>query len=297
MKNFWILPVLAIGLTSCVSQKQFDELKSEKTALENQNRNLNEELATQQSKIDNLNNNYVAKGNQTKSLENRVSILETEKKYLKDQLNSLNESYNDLINTNEGAITQKAAKVKQLIADLKKREERLEKLEKLLAQKENQMQGVKEKLIQALKSYQGKGVKIHNKEGKLYVSMDNSMLFKSGRWDLNNEAKTAISKLSKVLASDPTLNVMIEGHTDKKAYNGNNFIKDNWDLSVKRATTVVRELLKNTQINKKRITAAGRSLYSPISEGNTQLDLAKNRRIEVVIIPDLTAFEKLLESK
>ena len=125
--------------------------------------------------------------------------------------------------------------------------------------------------------------------------MDEKLLFASGSFTLNANGKDAILKLAKVLEENQDIKIMVEGHTDADAYRGSGQLKDNWDLSVKRATTIVRLLEQNSKIDPKRITAAGRSKYVPVDSNETKEGKSKNRRTEIILMPNLDLLNNLVE--
>ena len=122
------------------------------------------------------------------------------------------------------------------------------------------------------------------------------MLFKSGSWEVGSDGKMAVKQLGEVLAQNPDINVLIEGHTDDDPYNSKGDISGNWDLSTKRATAIVNILRTNSSIDPVRLTAAGRSEYAPVASNETPEGKAKNRRIEVVLTPKLDELNKLLNN-
>jgi len=135
-------------------------------------------------------------------------------------------------------------------------------------------------------------------KGVVYVDISDKLLFKSGSFNITDKAKVVLGKVAKVLAAQPSIEFMVEGHTDsKQLISGGNLMEDNWDLSVKRATTVVRILQDTYGIEPKRMTAAGRSEYLPVAENDTPEHRAANRRTRIVILPQLDQFFKLLEKK
>jgi chemotaxis protein MotB len=124
--------------------------------------------------------------------------------------------------------------------------------------------------------------------------MENKLLFNSGSWAVNTEGKKAIVEVGKVLGDNPDISVLIEGHTDDDAFNGTGAIADNWDLSTKRATSIVAILGENKKINKQNLTAAGRGEFSPLASNSTPEGKAKNRRIEIILTPRLDEISKML---
>jgi chemotaxis protein MotB len=146
-----------------------------------------------------------------------------------------------------------------------------------------------------LNGFEGKGLTVEQKNGKVYVSMENKLLFKSGSWAVNSEGKTAVVEVGKVLGDNPDISILIEGHTDDDPYAGSGPISDNWDLSTKRATAIVAILSENKSINKQNLTAAGRGEFSPLGSNATAEGKAKNRRIEIILTPRLDAIAEMLK--
>ena len=171
----------------------------------------------------------------------------------------------------------KLRELQQMQDEMEKRNKRLIELETILARKDSTVTALRRKVSDALLGFEGKGLSVHTKNGKVYVSMEDKLLFRSGRYDIEARGANAIKDLAQMLAQNPEINVLIEGHTDDVAYRGTGDLKDNWDLSVKRATSVVRELLKNSQIDARRITAAGRGEFIPLDNAKTADARQKNR--------------------
>lgn len=183
-----------------------------------------------------------------------------------------------------------------LQAELNKRDKRLQELESALNRKDEAVRALKQKVMNALTGFDGNGLSITTKNGKVYVSMDEKLLFKSGSYQVDQRGVEALGHLARVLAQNKDINVMIEGHTDNVTYNGSGELKDNWDLSVKRATSIVRILVNNKSIDAKRLTVAGRSKYVPIGTNATADGRSKNRRTEIILTPKLDELFKILES-
>ena len=158
------------------------------------------------------------------------------------------------------------------------------------------MKKLKDALSKSLKAFEGKGLTVTQKDGKVYVSMENKLLFESGSWTVGAEGKKAVDLVSKVLAENPEISVLIEGHTDNDKITGTigGGVENNWDLSTKRATAIVTILTANPKVNKANITAAGRSEYAPLMTNETAEGKAKNRRIEIILTPKLDEISKLL---
>ena len=172
----------------------------------------------------------------------------------------------------------------------------LAELQKILDQKDAEVRALKEKVSNALKNFEGSGLKVEQRNGKVYVSMDEKLLFASARWEVQGEGKEALKELAKVLESDSTINVLIEGHTDNLRYNGSGQVKDNWDLSVMRATSVVKLILSYGDIAPQRISASGRGEYFPIDPSDTPEARAKNRRTEIILTPKLDELFQIIDN-
>ncbi len=221
---------------------------------------------------------------------------------LKDSYAALEKNSSDALKANMAKnrelLEQLDAKEKALTLEqeqLNKRSQRLQELEALIAAKEESMRKLKETLSKALNSFEGKGLTVEQKNGKVYVSMENKLLFSSGSWAVGTEGKKAVVEVGKVLGDNSDISVLIEGHTDDDPYEGSGPITDNWDLSTKRATAIVAILSENKNISKQNLTAAGRSEFSPLASNTTAEGKAKNRRIEIILTPKLDEIAEMLK--
>jgi chemotaxis protein MotB len=183
--------------------------------------------------------------------------------------------------------------------DLKEKEldeqnAKIRELQAILDAKDSVMNALRQTVADALVNFEGNGLTVTMKDGKVYVSLEEQLLFKSGKWDVDPKGVQALNKLAGVLEENTDINIMIEGHTDDLSYGGNGNIQDNWDLSVKRATAIVKILLDNSSINPVRLTAAGRSSYLPIDASKTAEARSKNRRTEIILTPKLDVLYKLM---
>jgi len=180
--------------------------------------------------------------------------------------------------------------------ELELRNARLIELEKILKAKDSLVVALKKKVTDALYGFEGKGLSIKMQNGKVYVSLEEKLMFKSGKYDVDPKGATALKQLIPVLEQNPDINIMVEGHTDDVPYKGKAELIDNWDLSTKRATTILRILVTGTKINPARVTAAGRSQYVPLDKNKTPEARQKNRRTEIILTPKLDELFKILES-
>lgn len=193
-------------------------------------------------------------------------------------------------------LRSKEQNLSQLKEELEDKKKRLVELEKVLHQKDSVVQAIKEKVNNALYGFKDQGLDVHVKNGKVYVSMDEKLLFPSGSSQIDQSGVKALKKLSKVLEKNSDINIMVEGHTDDVAYISDEAIKDNWDLSVKRATAVIRILMKNGDIKGERFIAAGRSKYLPLQPNTNEEARRKNRRTEIILTPKLGKLLQILNT-
>jgi chemotaxis protein MotB len=328
--SFLVL-LVAISTISCVSGKKYkslqdtsrefmnerDDFKTDNISLEMANRELeakmallnkqiaavNDEIAKAQAERNKAVEDYNQVSGKYNDLQNaqedliRGNVKETQK--LLSELQTAQDNLQkkeDLLRQLEETLDSKKASLDELTFELEKRNARLVELEKVLDAQKKIVQDLKNKVSDALLGFENNGLTVTMKNGKVYVSLDEKLLFKSASWDIDANGKNALKKLAGVLERNPDIQVTIEGHTDNVPYNpGNSQLKDNWDLSVKRATTVVRVLLEGSKIDPRRLTAAGRSEYLPVDSRNTADARQKNRRTEVVLTPDLTELYKLID--
>lgn len=169
-------------------------------------------------------------------------------------------------------------------------------LRALLKERTQALAEVRSLLGEALQDFDSEGLSVSERGGMVYVSVDEKLLFELGKAEVSPEGERAVQKVAEVLARNPNIRIMVEGHTDNLPYRSKegDQIVDNWDLSVHRATAVVRILLRNKGIDPKRVTAAGRSQYMPLAAGNDREARARNRRTEIVLTPDMDRLMELL---
>lgn len=196
----------------------------------------------------------------------------------------------------ETQVNSQKKNLETLTSELAKREARVSELEGILKKKDDAVNDLKKKLSDALFGFEGKGLTITQKNGKVYVSMEENLLFASGSTSVEIKGVEALKKVAKVLEQNPDINVLIEGHTDDVPMAGKGDIKDNWDLSVMRATAIVKIISKNGSVNSRRMTAAGRGEFFPIDASKTSEARKKNRRTEIILTPKLDELFKVLET-
>ena len=307
--------LIAAFAMSCVSPKVYKELEDKYANLKKEHRNLeneNDDLSKAQQKLqnefDDLQKQYndaVAKRDQ---LQSDLNALRSNHENLKKSYDALEENSSTAIAANakknrellaqleakEQALAQENERLKQLEKDLAERSNKVNELESLIAAKDKAMNDLKDAISRALTDFEGKGLTVEQRDGKVYVSMENKLLFKSGSWAVGTEGRKAVKQLGTVLAENPEIAVLIEGHTDNVPYGGNGQVKGNWDLSTKRATAIVQILRENKEIKPENLTAAGRGEFAPVASNDNAEGKAKNRRIEVILTPKLDEISKLL---
>ncbi|CAN5475959.1 OmpA family protein [soil metagenome] len=209
---------------------------------------------------------------------------------LKNNYNALDDKYNAL----NGQYNASSSKVSQLSTDLQKREARLKEVESILRKRDEATNALKNKLQKALLGFQQSGLTVDIRNGKVYVSLTDKLLFPSGSIVIDERGKMALKQLAVVLNKEPDINIAVEGHTDDKKVINLGQIKDNWDLSVLRATSVSRYLTEVESVDPHRVTATGKSQYQPIDAANSADARTKNRRIEIVLTPKLDELYNLI---
>jgi chemotaxis protein MotB len=208
----------------------------------------------------------------------------------------------DRLRDAEADLEKRKAEVDKLSADMRiyeeelnNKEKRVAELESVLAKKDSTVSALKEKVSAALLGFQDNGLSISTRNGKVYVSLEERLLFESGSTVVDAKGVDALKKLAKVLERETDINVLIEGHTDNVPIKSAS-IKDNWDLSVLRATSIVRIITANSKVDPRSLTAAGRGEYFPIDKSNTPEARRKNRRTEIILTPNLDELFKILET-
>tara|TARA_B100000809_G_scaffold77865_2_gene75748 strand:- start:53434 stop:54384 length:951 start_codon:yes stop_codon:yes gene_type:complete len=313
LKKIILSVCIAALAVSCVSKKVFVDLEDKYNQSQEEKKELleqNDDLQLSKNKYD----DYIKKLEEKQlGLHQENKALEREADALRKSFSELKKAYDMLASNSSSALEKNAvenrgllsqldeketklitegARLRKLEGELSIRSSRIDELEKLIAEKEAAMQELKSSVTSALKGFEGKGLTIVNKNGKVYVSMENKLLFNSGSWAVGENGNKAVKKLAKVLADNPDIRVLIEGHTDNDPYSGD-VIEDNWDLSVKRATAIVR-ILQKSNVGANQITAAGRGEFVPVASNSSKAGKAKNRRIEIILSPNFDEISKLL---
>ena len=313
-RTAFTLLTLAV-LTSCVSPKVYKELEAKYAQLKKENRKVTDanDVLLQQKTIaenelkqlksaydeavaqrDQLQSDYDSTKSNYDNLKNSYEALEKNSSASIAANSQKNRELLAQLEAKEQALSAENARLAKLKSELEERSNRVAELESVIAAKDAAMTTLKEAISKALTDFEGKGLTVEQRDGKVYVSMENKLLFSSGSWAVGAEGTRAVKQLGTVLGDNPDIAVLIEGHTDNVPYKGNGVLTSNWDLSTKRATAIVNILQQNDDINAENLTAAGRGEYAPVASNDTVEGKAKNRRIEVILTPKLDELSQLL---
>jgi chemotaxis protein MotB len=327
--SFMLLAGL-FNFQSCVPARQYDDIKGKSEKLESENSRLRAENLSYETKNKELSITNSDQKKRMEQLTGDTADMGLKARRMSEMYSRLEDSYDRLIKNNEkinadatldnkklllmlenaqkdlikkedslvkieAMMMRKQDSINAMGNKLKEREARLLELEQILSKKDSTVKALKNSVSEALLGFENKGLTVTQKNGKVYVSLEEQLLFASGSTVIDQKGETALKQLAKVLEKNTDINVLIEGHTDNVPIKGG-AIKDNWDLSVQRATSVVRIITEGSKINPVRLTAAGRSEYQPVDTGSTAEARKKNRRIEIILTPKLDELLQVLEN-
>jgi chemotaxis protein MotB len=316
---------IIIGLYSCVPanklteeqnkrkacQAKLDSVKAADDACETNRTELKARLDLLQKNVSELQNDTAACGNNYRAIADKYA-------YMKGAHEELLAKYNQLLTGNDASSKKMSSALQHtesellekedqlnnekihldsLTTKLREREAKVSELESILNRKDSALDALKKEITNALLGFANKGISVYEKNGKVYVSMDEALLFPSGSIKVQPEGIEALNKLAQALESNPNIDVMVEGHTDDVPMHGNGDMKDNWDLSVMRATSIVKILLQDAKINPSRLMASGVSEYDPVDPAKTAGARQKNRRTDIILTPKLSELFKILNGK
>lgn len=329
MKHILIFVLASAAvLSSCVPQRRFAEMESKRNTcdkdlaalkksnelLEAGNKDLQNKVEAHQVEIRELSGDTMQFGKEYRQLKTQydkinelneilskksselLSQATGENKKLVEELNRTQESLQkkeDMLKDLEKDLNEKQTAIDLTNAELAEKQKRLDDLEKLLTDQQASSEALKNKVQAALLGFKDKGLTVSEKDGKVYVSMEAQLLFATGSTVVDPKGKKALVDLAKAIENDTDMEVLVEGHTDTDKLSAPAYPKDNWDLSVLRATEVVKIILANSTVQPQILSAAGRSEFHPVDEA----DKSKNRRIEIILQPKLDELYKLIEGK
>ena len=293
-KIFLALAILSIGAYSCESPKKLQEAVAKYGQLNGAYADLQGKYRDAQDAITKSKTDAERASDRTKSLQSTIDDLNKQVDFLKSNNNVVLSQLKDM-SVVTGA---QAESIKKSLDNIGAKDLYIQGLQSSMARKDSINMNLVMNLKGAIGDLNDGDINVKVDKGVVYVDISDKLLFKSGSFNITDKAKVVLGKVAKVLAAQPAIEFMVEGHTDsKQLISGGNLMEDNWDLSVKRATTIVRVLQDTYGIDPKRMTAAGRSEYIPVVENNSAENRAANRRTRIVILPQLDQFFQLLEKK
>ena len=287
-----IILLSSVFLFSCVSSKKFKKSQADYTEL--------------QTKYGQLQGNLTTCNDEKAELARQKAALETDKTGLNERIADLNKQI-DFLKTNNTTVlrqlqdlsvvsSSQAENIKKSLENIGAKDAYIQDLQAAMARKDSLNLALVMNLKGAVGNMEDQDINIKVDKGVVYIDISDKLLFKSGKYEVTSQAKTVLGKVAAVLKNQPEIEFMVEGHTDNVAYR-NGVLLDNWDLSVKRATSVIRILQKDYGLDPKKMAASGRGEYHPIAENNSPENKAINRRTRIVILPQLDQFFQLLEPK
>ena len=291
MKNYTLTAAAAcLLLAACVSNKKFKAMQQQ-----------------EQDKYNTLNTSYTNLQGDLKSCNDAKADLTSQYNALKDKNTDLQRQVDLLKQNNTTALKQlqdlsvisstQAESIKKSLDNIGAKDVYIQDLQKEMARKDSLNMALVMNLKGAIGDLNDQDINIKVDKGVVFIDISDKLLFKSGKYDITDKAKVVLGKVATVLKAQPHIEFMVEGHTDNIPYKRPPYLVDNWDLSVKRATAVVRVLQNQYGLDPAHITAAGRSEYVPVSSNDTPEGRAANRRTRIVILPELDQFFQLLERK
>ena len=313
-----LLTALCLVFTGCVSTQQYEALQSQLDEAEAENASLR--LSRQDAEIASreLEGELAKLTDQNASLNEDLERIGAQAKRLREEVGRLSELNDALTDQSSGRLSNIAEENRQLLEDvmrireelqeredrlnrlerdlneksalLEARSQRVEELESLLEARERAAEALRARLAEALLGFQGKGLNVEQRNGKVYVSMEAQLLFPSGSAQVDPVGREALAGLAEVIAEQTDLEIVVEGHTDTDQVRSTSIPRNNWELSVLRATAVVSILLETPGVDPSMLSASGRSEYHPVDAS----DKAKNRRIEVILAPNLDSLYELI---
>lgn len=305
-KTFRYAIIVGLAMMSCVSQKKYDELLTQRVQTESDLAECESRLTEARAKIEKLEEQVKLLKADTTSTGEELRTAEKELATLKDSYKKLETYYNNAL-SNSGKLNKDLAEQQQqlmimkeanekLSAELTEREKRVKEMEAILAAQEQAVNRLKEKITNALLAFKGSDLSVEVKDGKVYVSLAEQLLFGSGSTTVDAKGKQALQQLASAIKGQTDLRIMVEGHTDDVPISRTStYMKDNWDLSVMRATSIVR-ILTEAGVAPDQVIAAGKGEFSPVTTNETKEGRAKNRRTEIIITPDLSELFRLIEA-
>ncbi len=279
-------------LFSCVSSKKFKSVLKDYDTLRVQFMSVQTRLSDCNNERADLLRQLASSRGDNENLQKRIADLDKQIDFLKENNTTVLKQLQDMSIVS----ASQAESIRKSLDNIGAKDAYIQDLQSAIARKDSMNMALVMNLKGAIGNLDDQDINIKVDKGVVYVDISDKLLFKSGKYDVNDQAKVVLGKVATVLKNQPNIEFMVEGHTDSVAYKSA-VLLDNWDLSVKRATAVVRILQKEYGLNPARMAAAGRAEYVPVATNTTAEGRAANRRTRIVILPQLDQFFKLLEKK
>ena len=308
-KVLFALTIFAMGLVSCVPASRFEDLEARYESLRAEN-------ATTEERLDDCLDDNERMRDELAGLRRRNERLEEDTTRMGEGLRRLRRQHEQFVEQTETLMEGQTAETRQVMArlqetqrDLQRREDelnrtmsemaekeqRVNELEDILQRQDSIVEELRHTVSSALLGFQDEGLSVEIRNGKVYVSLEENLLFATGSTQVDRQGEQALSELAAVLEQNPDINVMIEGHTDDVPVRSGASFSDNWDLSVLRATAIVRILQRHGDIDPQRFIAAGRGEYQPVDPDDSPEARRKNRRTEIILTPQLDELFRNIE--
>ena len=308
-KIIFALTIFAMGLVSCVPANRFNDLEARYENLQAQN-------ATTEERLDDCLDDNERMRDELAGLRRRSERLEQDTTNMGEGLRRLRRQHEQFVEQTETLMEGQTAETRQVMSrlqetqrDLQRREDelnramnemaekeqRVNELEDILQRQDSIVEELRHTVSSALLGFRDEGLSVEIRNGKVYVSLEENLLFATGSTQVDRQGEQALRELAAVLGQNPDINVMIEGHTDDVPVRSGASFRDNWDLSVLRATAIVRILQRHGDIDPQRFIAAGRGEYQPVDTDDSPEARRKNRRTEIILTPQLDELFRIIE--
>ncbi len=275
--NSIIIAIMLLTFASCVSKKKYQEAVDKQQKSE-------QEMAKLAAQVSDCGQKEAANNTKIKGLEDQVALLKETNQGLMSNVGNLM------------TLSQKGAEtLEKSLETMKEKDMRIKDLSQAISRKDSATLALVTSIKGVLGNMDDEDIQVNVEKGVVYVSISDKLLFKSGSYTITGRAKEVLGKVAKVVNNKPEFEIMVEGHTDNDPLSTKGVLEDNWDLSVKRATSVVRILQNDFKVKPERMVAAGRSYYIPLESNDTAAGKAKNRRTRIMLLPKLDQFYKMLD--
>ncbi len=321
ISRFIILFLAAVSIQSCVPNRKFTDVERKARECEEELKSLQAQVQGLETASTEFGSNMEVAQRKINALQSDTAVMGSSLRILRQQYDKINALNNQLLDKsasiNEGTRQEKENLMTELAlarnnlqkkedalgqlekslnekqAELADREQKLEELKSMMARKDSTMKALRNSVADALLGFEGKGLTVENRNGRVYVSMEAKLLFGTGSTEVDQKGKQALIDLARAVQGRTDLNITVEGHTDSDEFSRTTYPRNNWDLSVLRATSVIKIMMDNSEVDPTILTAAGRSKYQPVDPS----DKARNRRIEVILSPKLDELLQIISAQ